>query len=286
MRKLITIIVYTLLMLAIGRNLSFLPRFAGPSQKTENTLFLKNAIQTQLALQKGTYSVYYANFTSNASLGINENQIFTAASVNKIPIVAVLYFLAQKGKVNLDQKLTIQETDIQDYGTGSLRYEDPGGSYSLKTLARLTLQRSDNTAAHVLANMIGTDTIQKTITSWGLTQTDIEQNKSSVYDMFLLFKKIYKNEIASKSLTKEILGFMRDTEFEDRLPAKLPSGTIVYHKTGDAVGNIHDVGIIQNGSVVFFLGIMMSDITDEKQAKQTEATIAEKIYDSQIKNDD
>ncbi len=136
----------------------------------------------------------------------------TGASVNKLPIIATLYYLANKGDLNLDEKVTLQEEDIQDYGTGKLRYEDPGSIYSLRTLAMLSLKESDNTAAYIITTKIGTDKIQKTIEGFGLTQTGMENNKTTVFDMFLLLKKIYRREIAKKAFSEEFLGFLTDTE--------------------------------------------------------------------------
>ena len=69
-------------------------------------------------------------------MGINESVIFTAASVNKVPILAALYEEAQKGNVDFNRVITLQASDIQDYGTGSIRYDPPGTTYSVKTLAQ------------------------------------------------------------------------------------------------------------------------------------------------------
>jgi beta-lactamase class A len=281
-RKLLTTIVYTCLVLLIGRNLTLLPKVSSIYNPvtTFGTDELKQQIMHVIKQKPGHYSVYVSDFKSPLSFGINEHTVLTGASVNKVPIVAVLYYLAQKGKLSLDQKIVLQKDDIQDYGTGSLRYQQPGGTYSLKTLAKLTLQESDNTAAHILGQRLTMDTIQTTITHWGLTQTDMADNKTSLTDMELLYRKIYTGQITSKALTKELLGFMRDTETEDRLPDELPDDAIVYHKTGDAIGSVHDVGIITGNGQTYFIGVMTSDIGDtEQETKQTIATISKMVYD-------
>ncbi len=282
MRKVFTIIVYTIIMLLIGRNLTQLPRFyLFTTEKEQKNMFvinLKKQVHDLIKSAKGNYGVYYADLKNTDTIGINHKEIFTGASVNKVPIVAVLYYLQEKGEIDLDEQITLQQVDIQDYGTGTLRYQEPGGVYSLKTLAKLSLQQSDNTAAHILAKRIGVPAIQKTIEQWGLTQTDMENNKTSPYDMYLLFKKLYKGEIASIGRTQELFGFMIDTDIEDRLPANMPANTNVYHKTGDATGGLHDIGIIQKDGTVFFLGVMTSDIgNSEKEVKEKIAKLAATI---------
>ena len=129
-----------------------------------------------------------------AEIGINQNMGFIAASVNKIPILAAVYYFANQGEIDLDQKITIQASDIQDYGTGIIRYEQPGVIYSLKTLARLMMEKSDNTAAYVLTHrVIGQNELQEMVEAWGLTGTNVKTNDilKTLGDLFLIKKIVY-----------------------------------------------------------------------------------------------
>lgn len=117
------------------------------------------------------------------------------------------------------------------------------------------------------------------VNTWGLSQTNMEESKTSAYDMGILFHKIYKREITSPELTKELIGFMDDSQFEDRLPRLLPKDTRVYHKIGDEVGNIHDVGIVEYNGKAYFLGILTDDQKDEKEAKKAIAEISKMVFE-------
>jgi beta-lactamase class A len=279
MRKLLTIIIYTITMLLIGRNLSFLPNF---SQKhVPDSTSLKQKVQQVITSKKGNYAVTYLDLKTGKTFGINDTMMMTAASVNKVPIIAVLYYLENKGKIGFNEQITLQQSDIQDYGSGSIRYGGAGQTYTIKSLAKLTLQESDNTAAHVLANKIGMDVIQSTINSWGLTQTSMDNNQTTTADMAILFKRIYDDKVTTPAKTKELLSFMTNTETEDRLPSELPAGTLVQHKTGDGVGFLHDVGIIHKGDNLFFVGVLTSDTgSDEAATKETIGRIAKTVYDA------
>ena len=280
MRKLFTIAIYTIVILLIGRNLSFLPRFAVLSDPSTLATDLKQTTENTIKGKKGNYGIYFSDLTTGQQFGINEKEIFTGASVNKVPIVATFYHLESKGKIDFDRQITLQKRDIQDYGTGSMRYAKPGTTYSLKTLAKLALKQSDNTAAHILSEEIGRDVIQAYMEDLGLRQTDMEENETSPYDMYLLFQKIYTEKITSKGKTEELLGFMTDTDIEDRLPADLPESAMIYHKTGDAVGGLHDVGIIIYEGKPYFLGVMTSDIDgDETITKETISKIAKNLIE-------
>jgi beta-lactamase class A len=213
-------------------------------------------------------------------MDINSSVIYTAASVNKVPILAALYYYVQKGDIDLDKDITVQKEDIQDFGTGSMRYDPEGSVYSIKTLASLMIQKSDNTAAYLLANQVLTvNKIQPLINSWGLTQTDIVNNKTSNKDMDLIFEKIYSGGVANQAYTQEMLSLLSDSDFEDRIPARLPKDVKVYHKIGTEVNTIHDVGIVEHGKTKYYIGIMTTDVASEDQAAKTLADISKKVYD-------
>lgn len=241
---------------------------------------LRKKIQSVTGNTWKNYSVYIKDYTSPFVVGINESVIFTAASVNKISILASLYYGVQNGEIDLDETVTLQASDIQDYGTGTIRYDPPGTVYSVKTLARLMMQQSDNTAAYILANyVIGLDTIQTRIATWGLTQTDMANNKTSNKDMELLLFKIIQGKVTNTAYTQEMLAFLRQSEFEDRLPALLPKDTTVYHKIGSGASVVHDVGIVHAGRMNYYIGILTSDVTDEPDAVKKIASISKLVFD-------
>lgn len=226
------------------------------------------------------YSLYIKDYNSDFALGINESVIYTAASVNKIPILAALYYFVQNGDIDLDKSVTLQAADIQDYGTGVLRYDAPGSVYTIKTLARLMMQKSDNTAAYILLNhVVGIERTQKLLVDWGLTQTDMGNNKTSNKDMGRLFEKIATGKVANRAYTDEMLSFLTDSDFEDRLPAMLPKGVTVYHKIGTEVRIIHDVGIVTDGKLNYYVGIFTSDVPNQDETVSLMAKLSKIIYD-------
>ena len=278
-KLIIAFVVYSIALLFIGRSLVFLPQvnFSSPEQKAAD--LRKNVLQKFLKNERGSYSMYYKDLKTGEEFGIDENKILTGASLNKLPLVAYLYSQAGKGKINLEDKIVIQEDDIQDYGTGSLRYADPGGSYSLKTLTKLSLEQSDNTAAHVLGIRLDLAKVQRYADSLGLSSTNMLNNKTTARDTGKILDLIYARKVAGESLTRELLDFMRDTDQEDRIPRDLSTTVAVYHKTADGTGFVHDVGIIDNGKTPFILAVLTSDIKDEEELKKVIGKIAKFIYD-------
>jgi beta-lactamase class A len=105
-------------------------------------------------------------------------------------------------------------------------------------------------------------------------------NKTSNKDVELLTRKIYGNNVANPALTAEMLGFMKDSDFENRIPAGLPQDATVYHKTGDGdTGEIHDVGIVIHDNTAYYIGILTTNAGDPDAAAKLEAKISKTVYD-------
>lgn len=259
--------------------ISPLPDKPNEKQHSKDPEMLAKKISEAVGTSWANYSIVVQDYTSDFHFDISEKEIFTAASVNKVPIIAVLYSMAAKEKVDLDRVITVQASDIQDFGTGSIRYAGAGSTYSIKTLAKLMISESDNTAAYILANhIVGLDTLSVTLKEWGLTQTDIVENKTSNNDIALLFRKIYEEKITNPAYTQEMLSFFKDTEYESRLPRLLPENVTVYHKIGTEMRIFHDAGIVTDGTHTYYIGIFTSDVTDETATDAKMAEISNLVY--------
>lgn len=249
-------------------------------QKKKTPDDLAQKINTVIKDEWNDYSIVVENYGSDFALRQSEAEIFIAASINKLPILAALYYLANKGDIDLDATITLQAADIQDYGTGSMRYDKPGTVYSIKTLAKLMIKQSDNTAAYILANhTIGLSKLADLTTQWGLTQTDMVKNNTSNQDVAKLFRMIHEGKITDNAHTQEILSFLKDTDHETRLPAKLPDKAVTYHKIGTEVGVIHDAGIVTDGKVTYYIGIFTKETAENEQTDTLMAEISKMVYE-------
>lgn len=279
MRKALLLIFYALFFMVLGKNLSFIPQIPFFKQDSSNAV-LKEKVDKVLKESKGKFSLYYQDIATGESFGVNEHAQLTAASLNKVVIVGYLYYLAGKGKINLEDKIAVQRKDIQDYGTGSLRYNGEGKIYSLRTLAELALKESDNTAAHLLELRLGEKNVQDFARYLGLSSTEMANNKTTALDMSSLFRLIWEKKLTTPSLTLEMLDYMKDTLFEDRIARSLKKAT-VFHKSGDGINFIHDTGIVQDEKGrAFLLSVLAYDVSDEEAAKAAIGRISKTIYDA------
>jgi beta-lactamase class A len=69
-------------------------------------------------------------------------------------------------------------------------------------------------------------------------------NTTTARDRARLLDAIARNRAASRVQCDTILGFLLPQEFNDGIPAGLPEGIRVAHKTGDITGVAHDAAIV------------------------------------------
>lgn len=233
------------------------------------------------ASMQGTYGVWVIDLPTGQAYGQHAHQQYIAASVIKTYILTALYEQVAKGKIALDEQMTTTAADIQDYGTGSIRYDPVGTSYTLAELARRAAKQSDNTAAYMLTQRLGQANIQARVQAWGMTDTSVAEDKTSPADIALLFSKLAKREILPSAQANELLGLLTDTDFEDRLPALLPPYAVVAHKIGtETNGVMNDAGLVVLPTRSYVVAVL-TDGADPDQAIKAEQQISQIVYDTE-----
>ena len=241
---------------------------------------LANAITEIIQKEEGEYSVLFSDHKSSDYISVNHKSAYTAASVIKIPLLAAIYQLADAGEISLDEEITILRSDVQDWGTGTIRYESQPIRHTVREICQLLIEKSDNTAAYVITNrIIGPEKIQQIISRWGLSQTNVAENLTSNQDIEKLMRMMFDGKIADEKLTAEMISWMDDSDYENRLSGLLPESVNVYHKIGNEVRIIHDVGVIEFDGHRYYLGILSREVPDLERAERTIGTLSKTVYD-------
>jgi beta-lactamase class A len=178
--------------------------------------------------------------------------------------------------------MTTSSSDIQNFGTGSIRYDPVGTTYTLAELARRMAKQSDNTAAYMLTKRLGQQAIQDRIAAWGMTNTSVADDTTTPADVGTLFVKLGKRQLLPPSQTVAVLGLLTDTDFEDRLPALLPNYAIIAHKIGtESNGVINDAGLVITPTRSYAIAIMTTG-TDVDQAIHAEQQVSLDVYNFEL----
>ncbi|RST92212.1 hypothetical protein CBF36_09000 [Vagococcus bubulae] len=214
------------------------------------------ALDDFLVKHGGDISVYIETVNNDFSYGYHEDKVRRTASSIKLPFIAYVMSLADKGKVDLDTKLTYT-TNFKIDGTGIIQFEPIGTEYTIKQLAELVIRYSDNVAYLMLLNYIGESNFVQF-----LSKLDSQSPNNRVFStpriLTKAMKYVYDEKDSSKNMAM-LYGWLQDSIFDDGVAVGLP-GVDVAHKTGwmpmYTVSN--DIALVKDKKNPYFITIMTS----------------------------
>lgn len=236
----------------------------------------KEKVLETIRILRGKYGVWFEDLETGGFFEINGREKMTAASLIKLPVMLALYREAEAGRINLDEVYQLKAEDKVG-GGGSLYSRPEGYQITFRQMAELMGKQSDNTAFNIVVKRLGKEKIQNLIDSLGMRGTSFEENLTTPEDMALFFRKLYKENLIYEKDREEILGFLTQTIWEDRIPAGVPAGVRVSHKIGTEAGVISDAGIVF-GRRPFIL-VIMSEGVNKIEAKKALPEITRQIYE-------
>jgi 2-iminobutanoate/2-iminopropanoate deaminase len=115
---------------------------------------LASALVEQLDNFPAQTGLYVKHLKTGEEVAIRADQSFNSQSVIKIPIMVRAFQLADAGRLNLDQRLTLTRAELRD-GTGVFQHFDLGSSPTLRDLIQQMIVTSDNTATDAVTVKVG-----------------------------------------------------------------------------------------------------------------------------------
>jgi beta-lactamase class A len=198
-------------------------------------------------------SYIFVEINSGEYTDLGSDRVLPAASTIKLPILIALFQDVDAGKINLTEKLTINERSIAG-GSGDLRNQKPGSQVNVLTVATKMMTISDNTATNLLIDRLGGKAIlNQRFRTWGLNVTTINQplpdltgtNTTTAKELARSILAVQRGKIVSDASRLQILGMMSHTHRNTMLPQGLGTGAKIAHKTGDIGALVADVGSIE-----------------------------------------
>ena len=222
-------------------------------------------------------------------LRINPDLRMHAASTMKIPVLIELFRQVDARTRSLDDTIVVSNVfaSMVDGSPFTLNATDDSDQETYKALGqRLTLREacermitvSSNITTNLLIDLLGIDRIRATVTALGADGMDIRRkvedgpafragmnNTTTAAGLAALLTAINAGRAASPASTREMIAILKRQKFNDGIPAGLPPGTEVAHKTGTITRVHHDAGIVF-GDVPFVLVVMTRGIEQEKDS--------------------
>jgi beta-lactamase class A len=105
-------------------------------------------------------------------------------------------------------------------------------------------------------------------------------NTTTAYDLMLLFERLGQRSAVSPEADEAMINILLDQKFNDAIPALLPEGVKVAHKTGWITRVRHDSGlVILPDGRQYALVILTKDWESDEANTLIMAQLSRKIYD-------
>jgi beta-lactamase class A len=266
---------------------------ADVEERSEKQILL-TAIQREARLAGGRWAVSAIGCESGEEISLHPDDLFPAASVIKVPLLAALYAARDTGLVSLDEVRELRQEDVVG-GSGVLLELHPGLPLTLEDLARLMIVVSDNTATNMLIDRLGVPFIEEFLLSNGFCRMKLQRrlfdlnaraqgrdNLITAGEVAELLRRMHLGDLPplSPASCEECLSIMRRQQHREKLPALLPPGAVVASKPGGLEDVTHDCGlVITESGKAYSVAILCADFRDRRAAEHAVALISLRLYE-------
>jgi beta-lactamase class A len=199
---------------------------------------------------------------------VNADDVVHAASTMKVPVMLELYRQVDAAERSLEDEVLLENrfASIVDGSSYSLDpaddsdsdlYAKVGEGVTVGELMHRMIARSSNLATNALIELVDAGRIQQTIERLGTTRMQVLRgvedgkafrqglnNTATARDLMIVMAAIARGDAASAMACAAMVDVLAAQEFNDLIPAGLPPGTKVAHKTGWITGIRHDAAIV------------------------------------------
>jgi len=269
-----------------------------PAALRDRVLSLAHASGAEVA-------VAFRTVDGRQELLIDPDKPFHAASTMKVPVMIELFRQVERRSLRMDQPILLVNqfaslldgspfsVDARDDSDSSL-YAKVGERVPVRELLERMIDRSSNLATNALIAIVGAERANATAHTLGAKNIKVLRgvedqkaydagmnNQTSARDLAALLLAIETNRAASTASCDDMRRILLRQEFNDEIPAGLPPGTPVAHKTGSITAVRHDAAIVYpKGRKPYVLVILTRGVRDEKVASALMADISRLVYEA------
>ena len=204
-------------------------------------LFRSTMVETYKSQNKASHiSIYFRDLTNGPWIGIDENTLFTPASLLKLPPLMTYYKMAEtKPDVLREEVLVTQESVDQNRSTEQFVYPKisvtPNKTYTVEELLTSLIRYSDNVAWFALIGHAPLDQIIEVYADLGLPYPTVggQSDFISVHEYSSFFRVLYNASYLNQEMSERALRLLSTTDFTDGLKKGVPANVVVAHKFGE-----------------------------------------------------
>jgi beta-lactamase class A len=262
---------------------------------------LEATLRSLIAASGAEVAVAFRTLDGRSKVLIDPDKPFHAASTMKVPVMIELFRQAKAGMVSLDQPLeirnefhsivdgspfTLSEGDDSDKAI----YAAAGQTLTLEQLDEAMITVSSNFAANLLIEKLGVEKIRATVTRLGADGMQVLRgvedqkafdkglnNSTTARGLLVLFERLGRGRAVDRKADAAMIAVLKRQRFNDAIPAGLPPGIEVAHKTGSITRIHHDAGIVF-AKRPYVLVVLVRGIQERKESAVLMAAISKAVY--------
>lgn len=244
---------------------------------------LSQIVQHNLSGKKGDFAVLIEDLKDGEKYSQRQDEAFPSASLYKLYLMAVVLKEVEDGKLKMEDGISSTKTHLVNvYGSIDSGYEDAPEniSYSIEEALTRVGRISDNFAAIMLMDELGVEKVQNMADSLGKDTHIKSPTTTTASDIGLFFKKLYSKEIVNANVSLKLVEFLSLNQLNDRIPAGLPEGVKIIHKTGELARVRHDAGLVfLPNDQAYIIVLMSQNLKYEDDTVETFAKISKEVYE-------
>ena len=259
------------------------------------------AIQARIEKSGADVAVYFKTLDGKSDWTFHPDESFHAASTMKVPVMIELFHQVKLGKVKLDDAIPVKNEfhSIVDGSVYTLSaaddseadlYKADGQTRTLSELCELMITVSSNFATNLLIEKLGVQNIRATVHELGAdgmkVLRGVEDNKAfqkglnnttTARGLGVLLQTIAEGKAVDAASSRQMIAILQRQKFNEGIPAGLPAGIAVAHKTGEITKIHHDAAIVF-AKRPFILVILVRGLADKKDSAALMAEITGKLF--------
>ena len=227
---------------------------------------------------------------------------FHAASTMKVPVMIEAFRQVEAGRMGWDDPVRVEnrfrsivdgsEYRIEDDSDDGL-YTSLGTDVTVRNLTERAITTSSNLATNLLIGLVTADSVQVTVDRLGASGMRVLRgvedlkafdaglsNETTADALATLLAALRDGRAVSPEADAAMLDILDHQEFNEMIPAGLPAGTRVAHKTGEITRIHHDAAVVYpEAGAPYVLVVLVEGLDDKGASARLGAEISAAVWE-------
>jgi beta-lactamase class A len=256
-------------------------------------------------------AVAYHDYETRTEWSYNGDAWFHAASTMKVAVLIAVYAAIAEGRLSAGSRVHVRNrflsvADGQPFRIEASRdansevHTRVGRTMRVRELAQHMIVTSSNLATNLLVELVGLQEIRRILHELGLEEgiqihrgvedeRAFEQgisNRVTARGLLHALRLIEEREALPIQASEDMLTILHAQEFNSGIPAGLPEGARVAHKTGEISTVAHDAGLVYLPDRQPYVLVVLTSWERERGGRhETIARISEAVHEELTEED-